>query len=78
MIQKKERLYTTLSYCKILIIVQYRGIFVGKENWNYTREDITILINDKTSTYSSLLEKCHYTTLHISNIIRSLHVTEQS
>ncbi len=26
------------------------------------------MFNDKTSTYSSLLEKCHYTTLHIRHI----------
>ncbi len=26
------------------------------------------MINDKTSTYSSLLDKCNYTTLHIRHI----------
>ncbi len=29
---------------------------------------LRFMFNDKTSTYSSLLEKCNYTTLHIRHI----------
>ncbi len=29
---------------------------------------LRFMLNDETSTYSSLLEKCNYTTLHIRHI----------
>ncbi len=37
-------------------------------SWLVCIVQVKFMFNDKTSTYSSLLEKCNYTTLHITHI----------
>ncbi len=74
LILKKEKFYIILSFHQILIIVQLSSKFCNKVSIckiEKTQERaLQFVLNDKKSSYSSLLEKSKQTTLHLKCIKR--------
>ncbi len=57
---------SNFNYCPI--IWHFCGKTCTKKIEAIQERKLRFMFNDKTSTYSSLLEKCNYTTLHIRRL----------
>ncbi len=70
-LKERQIIYNTcilsnFNYCPI--IWHFCGTTCTKKIEATQERALLFIFNDKTSTYSSLLEKCNYTTLHIRRI----------
>ncbi len=70
-LKEKQIIYNTFilsNFNYYPIIWHFYGKTCTKKIDAIQERELQFMFNDKTSTYSSLLEKCNYTTLHIRHI----------